>query len=411
MTEALKKDFYVTKTRLALVLMSLLSEPLVALYTWLPFIARKELGATALQISILTALRPVVSLLSFYWSHGIDNRRERLRGNLILSGIFARVPLMLFFFFNNVWYVILASTIYMLFTRAGIPAWMEILKLNVPGGEREKLFSMGTLFAYLEGMVFALSMGMLLDFNGDTWKILFLIASGIGLVGLFFQSRVPIRGEKPAPIEMQISPIVRLVKPWRDTLHLMRTRPDFARFQAAFMAGGFGLMLISTVLPLYFVDVLDLSHTQFTTARSICMAIGFVGSTWAWTRSLSKIQPGKLTSLINFLFALFPLVLILAKLSTGWLYSAYIIYGIAQGGSHMLWHLSGPLFAGEEDSSIYSGVNIVMVGIRGIIAPMIAPMLYLLFGPTTVLILGMLICSTGGLYMLRERSSLTTQSD
>ena len=34
-----------------------------------------------------------------------------------------------------------------------------------------------------------------------------------------------------------------------------------------------------------------------------------------------------------------------------------------------MWNMSGPIFAGKEESSQYSGVNVVLVGVRGAVAP------------------------------------------
>jgi len=88
-----------------------------------------------------------------------------------------------------------------------------------------------------------------------------------------------------------------------------------------------------------------------------------------------RISVSRFTGLVLFGFALFPLFILLAPMFHGWLYLAYIIYGIAQAGSHLIWHLSGPMFADHEDSSTYSGVNIVMVGVRGVIAPPLGALL------------------------------------
>jgi len=51
-------------TRFAFIWMQIATEPFVAFYTLLLFILRKDLHATALQISVLATLRPVLSVLS-----------------------------------------------------------------------------------------------------------------------------------------------------------------------------------------------------------------------------------------------------------------------------------------------------------------------------------------------------------
>ena len=53
--------------------MHLLNEPFVVLYALLTFILRKDLGASLLQISILSALRPTLPIFSFYWSANVTD--------------------------------------------------------------------------------------------------------------------------------------------------------------------------------------------------------------------------------------------------------------------------------------------------------------------------------------------------
>jgi MFS family permease len=94
-------------------------------------------------------------------------------------------------------------------------------------------------------------------------------------------------------------------------------------------------------------------------------------------------------------FAIFPLVIVAAILHPYWIYVAYFIYGIAQAGSHLIWHLSGPLFAEGEKSLRYSGVNIVMVGIRGALGPPLGGLLVAFTGPIFVFLLSALFCLFG----------------
>lgn len=390
------------KTRFALFTSSLLNEPLTLLYVWLPFILRKDLGASAFQIALFMMLRPAMSLISFYWSAAIEKKRGKLRSNLVISGLLARIPFLLCFFVDNVWFLLLAAAIHMLFLKGGLPAWMEILKLNLPSEKRERLFSLSSTLGYIEGILLAFCIGTYLDSGNGTWKLFCLLSSLFGLIAVFVQWRLPIRNETQRQKNTSDTshPIL---KPWKHSLELMKARPDFALFQWVFMIGGFGIMLVTAALPLFFVDSLQLSHTNFATARSICMGLGFALTSSYWARALSRFTMPRLTAFICLGFALFPLLLVFASYNLLWLYGAYIVYGITQGGSHIIWHLSGPLFAKNEDSSQYSGVNVCMVGVRGLIAPLAGNTLCCYIGPEKVLILGACICLSGALFALARK--------
>ncbi len=395
----------IRKTRFALLGTSLLNEPLTLLYSWLPFIMRKELGATAFQIALLLTLRPVMSIISFYWSAHIEKKRKNLRLNLVIAGILARSPFLAFLFTENSWFLVFASALHMLFLRGGIPAWMEILKLNLPKEKRDKLFSLSSSLGYAEGILLALGIGTLLDENYLIWKILYAFSALLGIIGVYIQWRMPIRGEQeeeePLPHKQRSSLFLR---PWKNSWQLLRTRTDYAHFQWGFMIGGFGIMLTAAALPLFFVDVLKLSHTNFATARSICMGFGFILSSGLWARALQRLPIAHLACIICVGFGIFPLLLMSSIYHLTWLYLAYVLYGVTQGGSHMLWHLSGPLFAKNEDSSQFSDVSVVTVGIRGLVAPFISNLLCVSLGPRSALLTGMVICLSGSVYYLLTRN-------
>ncbi len=383
-----------THTRAALFGSSLLSEPLTILLSLLPFILVKDFQASAWQVSLLISLKPVMSLVSFYWSALLGRRPDLLKLNLIASGILARVPFLLVFFFDSVGYIIFAAAIHILFWRAGIPAWMEVLKRKLPKEPRSRLFSLSYMLGYAEGVVIGFAVGFLLDLDSNYWRYLCVGSSLLGLLSVVLQYRVPLPLVEKVPRE-SLDLWKTIVQPWKDSFKLMRTRPDFARFQWAFMWGGSGIMLVIAVLPLFFVEILDLSHTNFSTARTVCMGVGVVLTSSIWGKALGRFRLNPLTSFVILLFALFPACLLLAPYQIGWLYAAYLIYGIAQGGSHIVWHLSGPHFAGNADSSPYSGVNVVMVGLRGMIFPFLGSLLASFLGSALVLSLGLLCCLTG----------------
>ena len=130
-----------TKTKRALLWSQLLSEPLVTLYGFLPFLLYKDLGASAFQISLLMMLKPVVTILSFYWSAGLKG--HQLKRNVIGAGFLMRAPFLLCPWIDSPWFIVGAAVNYMFFFRAGAPAWMEILKCNLPKCGR--LFSLSSM--------------------------------------------------------------------------------------------------------------------------------------------------------------------------------------------------------------------------------------------------------------------------
>ncbi len=362
---------------------NILNAPFWALFGLLFFILHKE-HASALTIALLVALKPTASLFSIYWSALVHERPDRLRANIIAAGCLGHLPFFLVPFFAPHWFLVAAGTLYMMLMRGIIPAWMEILKLHIPQLKREKLFSLGSVISYLGGMVILpIFFGKWLDFDSNSWRFLFPITALLSLFGTFVQWRIPI----PKEIEKKNTRHLKesLLHPWKTSWQLMKQRPDFWQYQIGFILGGSGLMILQPALPTFFLDELNLSFTKLAVAFSVCRGLGFALTSRLWTSWMKRFSLYRFSSFVTLLAAFFPLLLLLAKIQLGWVYGAYLIYGIMQAGSHLSWHFSGPYFAKEKDSSSYSTANLLAVGLRGVIIPFLGSFLCVISSPIAVL--------------------------
>lgn len=417
MLSTIKKTFHFTeqlpcaeKTRSALLWTSVFSEPLLTIYCLFGFILRKDLQASAFQISILTMLKPVVAILSLYWSYSVYQRRGNLIKNLLWAGFLSRAPFLLFPFVENIWVLIVCAGIYMLFFRAGNPAWMEILKLNLPEKKRNVLFSLGSAIGYLEGVFLAIGIGALLDYDSQLWRLLFPLAALLGMLSLFFQSKIPLQEDVES--SQQIFSVRNVFQPWKSAWRLLQDRRDFLRFQIGFMICGFGLMLIQPALPILFSDVLDLSYTEMLTALSIFRGVSYAMTSNAWARLMNRIDIYCFSSILFFLVSLYAALLLCSPLSVGFIYFAYSVYGMASSGNHLSWNLSGPIFSKDEDSSLFSSVNVLTLGLRGCVAPPFGAALCFYLGPMNVIGLGMLLCMFSGflMYMWSDQKKISLKA-
>jgi len=394
----------ITKTRSAVIWNSIFSVPLLTIYNFIAIILYRDLGGSALQVMLLIMFKPVGALFSLYWSAAVSKRQDRLISNVAWSGVLARIPFLFFPFVENPWYLVISGGIYWTLSRGGMPAWMEILKQNLPSSERGLIFSKGSAMGYLEGVVLAIGVGVLLDRDAQAWRWVFPLSAGIGMIGVFLQSKVPVRSSSPhteTPSSYEGFRAQHLVDPWRHALNLLKERPDFSRFQWGFMLCGGAMMVMQPALPIFFVDILGITYTKLAIAITICKGLSFAITSSLWGRWLNTANIFRFSMLIFFCVGFFPLFLIFAPSNLAWLYLAYILYGIAQSGSELIWHLSGPIFSGDQDSSQYSGVNVMTVGIRGAIVPPLGTVLCIAIGPIAVFIFAILLCGYSGLLMRR----------
>lgn len=372
-----------------------LKAPFWAIYGLLMFIMKKDLGASYFQITCLIALKPIVGLLAPYWSALVHKRPERLRSNLIWATLLAHLPFFFFPIFDHPWFVVFAGSLFLLMKRGIIPAWMEVLKRNIPEGKREKTFSYGSMISFLGGALLPFAFGVMMDKDPSCWRILFPITSLLSIAGAYFILRLP--SEKGEPIEKSTPDFnfkKAIVRPWMTTFDLLRKRSDFLRYQLGFMLGGGGLLMMQPALPAYFIDELHLSYKTLAIAIATCKGLGFATTSRVWAGFMNKIGIYQFSGIVTIFGALFPVILIAGKLGVSWVFAAYFVYGIMQAGSELTWHLSGPIFSKNEDSSAYSSANVIMVGLRGVVAPYIGSFICTLMGGPVV---GML---TGGVFCI-----------
>ncbi len=402
-------DIYHKKTRIAFLLTWILRTPFWAIYNMLPFILYKDLNATPIQIAAAVALKPTVSILSMYWSASVNKRKDRLVSNIIWGTALGLLPFFFFPFVNLTWYFIFSFGFFMMMHRGMVPAWMEIMKLNLPKTAREKTFAYGSTFSHLGDAILPFLFSWLLldsDSYFQAWRWIFPVAASISLISLYFQSRIPIKTDNITTLPCAN----KITLPWKNAWNLVLQRADFRTFQIGFMLGGSALMLMHAILPAFYMGVLQLSYTELAIALTLCKGIGFAMTSQVWAKMINKIDIYRFSGLVTLFAFLFPLGLIAAKYNISALYIAYIFYGIMQAGSELCWNMSGPIFSKEEDSSLFSSVNVVAVGLRGLIAPGCGTLLGFWFGPFYAIAFGGVMCLFATLWMFSASFFMKKQS-
>lgn len=413
----ISKVEYLKKTKRALISSAILNAPLFCMYSLTTFILRKDLKASVFHLALLTMLRPTMAFISYFWSSYIFNREDKLKANFLWASFLSCFLFLLFPFVSGIWFVIITSAIYMLFHRAKAPAWMEIVKLNIEEVKREKLYAFSSSIAYFIGPVLAFIFPPILEKNPLMYKNLFFIAGIFGLINVFILSKIPINfmnrdstNRDSMNIDSTNSNLtnrdkkIQFLKPIKEGFHLLKTRPDFYTFQLGYMLAGFGLMLIQPIIAIFCVDKLNISYYEFIFAILIFKDMGFVVSSPIWGRLFTKFSILKLSAFMFGFFALFMITITFATYNILWLYIAFLIYGIASSGSHLLWNLSGPTFAKNENSAKYTSINVVMTAIRGSIAPALGSFLVLFIPEVSIFLIGAVLCISSFYMLLKKRN-------
>lgn len=325
------------------------------------------------------------------------------RVSLIWGYVFKFLPFLIVPFFSNPWILISAFGIHMLLLRGMIPSWMELLKQNLSKEDRGKICATGSTISYLCMALMPFIFGWLLDTHKGSWRWALLFASLLGMSSIFLLYCMNSKKSQWSASHKVDGLRTFLVHPWKTTQNLLRERVDFFHFQWGFFLGGAGLMTIHAVIPKYFTEYLELSYTGMFFAVCFCKGIGFVLATPLWVRLFNRSEIFSFCSRVPLVAVMFPILLIMAIIHPLLVFLAYFLYGVMQAGSELGWKMSGPVFAADRESTPFSSVNILTVGVRGAIFPYFGGVLFIWGGPYLAFIFGGVLCLSGSIHLWRSR--------
>ncbi|HEV8052230.1 MAG TPA: MFS transporter, partial [Parachlamydiaceae bacterium] len=162
-----------------------LSSPLEAMFTFLIFILSKELDANPLQLTLLAASKPFVSIFAFYLNAFAARKVRRLPFYLAILNAVGCILCFLFPLVVNAWFFIASYMIFMTCLRAAYPIWMEILKSQFGVQKMGGLISKGTSINY--GLVIFIPMiaSVWMDQNKQIWQWMFVVLGLLQLLNSF----------------------------------------------------------------------------------------------------------------------------------------------------------------------------------------------------------------------------------
>lgn len=412
------------RTKAAVYWGAVLGEPLaIALFLLKPILSR-DLHATDHQLALLTTLKHAITLFSVYGSMWALNKRERLKPQLIWTGIILRVPFFFFAWIYDAWWALLAVGVHMLVGKAAQPAWFETMRLNLPKEERTRIYAASSAISCLEGLILGFCAKRYLQVYPSSWRMLFPLSALIGMLAMWWIWRIPVpnadapvdqSGQVSSSQNAQPNALEFLGRPWKTALNLLRERPDFRTFQLGYFVCGGGILLFQPLMPNFCVRELEITdYSVLVDLFTIYFSIGYAISMYSWNRSL-RLGLFRASILLCMFFALHIILLIAAHFCHGHhilrkdaplflLRAAQAVYGIAAGGSHVLWNMSGTLFCKDrEDSSVYTTTNMVAIGLRAVTLPFLGAFLSRKIGYLNVLYISAL-SSFIGAWILSRRS-------
>lgn len=330
---------------------------LAAINTFVPVVARR-LGASAFMLALITAAPAVGNIIAVLASHYLQNRRKMPFMVVVWTigrGLFALMPLIV-----APAPFVLIVVVHWLIVSLAVTGYVEVMRAVYPAAIRGRAMAYVRVGFTATATIFTPIIGQLLDVW--SYQVLFPIAAVCGIMsGVSFGQMT----YEESVAERRTG----LLEPWR----IFWRDARFRAYSIGFMLCGFGYLLIAPLIPILLVDELQLNYSQVGLLGMI-NSIFWMAFYVVWGRSVDR-RGGLWTVKINlFLTAFIALAFGLAY--DIWLVAvAYIITGITVAGTDLGWMNAIMQFAHKDEVSHYTALHAFLVGVRGIIAPLLGTVL------------------------------------
>jgi MFS family permease len=380
-------------------------------YVLLPFVLAKSLAAPGWLVTLTVTLETTGMLLALYWGQlMVRGGRRRL---LFWGGLGGRVIMVVTVALNTAAQFAALVTVVHLLAALVYPAQNGILQANIRAKRRGQVFGWGALVQNLTMAATSIVAGRMLDADPGAYRLIYPVMGCVGFLYPLLLAGLPRpatdQSYDPASVftvpRLPLGPVrlrrlaSALATPFREAVATFRTDWKFFWFEANFMIYGVAFMMLVPVVPLFFINELDLNYRQISSARVLIASLAVALLSPVAGRLFDRLDAVRLSSLSYALIALFPISLAVGSLlaptqpALG-AYVAFGLYGIGMAGVNVTWNMGSISFAPPGQGGYYQGIHVAMVGIRGLLGPAIGFAVLRLLGYREVFVLAALIFLT-----------------
>ncbi len=327
-----------------------------ALYPFVAAIAI-SMGAGALEVGLLVAAPFAAQLFTIYWGHLCQGRRKL--PFIVFPGIAARILLFPLAFISSPAIFVGGFIIHHMFLAITWPAFTSLVQKIYPITSRG---SMMGLVKFVFGIFYIVAVaiaGRNIDIFGHRW--VFIAAAIMGIVGstIFRKIREPEEGKETA--------ICRRFS-HRENISLLKRFPPFKWFVVGMTCFELGKFLIQPYLPLYWMNELSLSNSSIGGIAIIVTLFWFLASP-LWGVMVDRLHPIWVIVSGAGIYALIPFIYLTSPNFSGVLLAASFT-GLGLAAYEVGWS-NNLLRLGGNKAGKFIGIYLSLVGLRGILGPLI----------------------------------------
>lgn len=346
------------KTYVILLLGLAFSQPLLGLYSLLPFVLVHDLSTSPYFLALFLSMRPVLPLIAPFYSSLFPKNGKGIHTSMIVAFLITTLLFVYTFFSLSFFSLLFSAACFQLLNKGLLPITTQLLQNKVSETHHTKLLSHSYIVGFTMTCVSGVVGGYFLD-RSSTYLPFILLATYM-LYSVSILCLVYVNNIVDLTFHSENLPVHKNNRRINTTIEML--------FHAAFMLGGGVLMVSSPALTVIYSEILQLSYLDIATARFVYMTLGVAIATPFWNKGVKERGILFVTPLILLGFGIFLQGIALSSFYKSTVYFAFFIYGVSQSGSHLVWNYM-PLYMRSSSSIPYTQRNIFLVGLRGAIFP------------------------------------------
>lgn len=369
------------------------------------FVFIKSLKGSNVQLAFLFQFSMVVFLFAMLANEIL--RRYPQRKVLLRSiAIGSKLPLVGLAFFPDVHeqglpgiYHTLFLTIFLLYffsKIAVIPSINQYLKGNYKHANFGRLFGYSVSVQKVAMMVSTLLVGVLLDWNPNSYKIFYPIVGVLAIVSIFQLTKIKFV-QKEEPVDTPLWGA--LLQSFKRIFEILKHNKAFRHLELGFMIYGFAWMSTHAVITIFYEQALHLNYSSVAFYKNAFNLIAIIFLPF-FGRFIGKRDPRRFAIITFGSLLLFILFTALTEYYNGYteIYGIKIYYmlmvavffnGLFMGSMPILWGIGSAYFCQPDEAADYQSVHLFLTGVRALFAPIIGIQLYEWYGFTFTYAAGM----------------------
>ncbi len=331
------------------------------LYPFFPATAVR-LGIDGVLLALLTASPFMGHIFAVYWGHNSENKSKRKF--VFYSGFVSRMLLIALGLITNSTIFAIMLILHFAIAAAGWPAFTALMQNIYPAKERGRLMGLIQFIIGICRVGVTYGAGLMIDYYGH--GRLFIVAGISGMIASYIIRKVK------DPVEVTDKSLKKRKFSIKETVSILKTDKLFRLTILGFFIFDLGNMLLVPIYPLYQVNKMGLNNFQIG-QLSVFWMIGWFISAPFWGSLNDRKNPLIVIKSAIILFVISPVIYFMDP-SFYILPIASITAGAAGSALEVGW-LNQIIKLGNGKSSVYSGIYLTGLGLRGMIGPLIGGLL------------------------------------